>query len=242
MRFYWRRDINKKTKIMRKVKFPFDLDVLDLVTDDLKKRIMPLNEKFKDVDKDRRERAKIRRRAKIVKEEKAAEAGPAAVAPVQANPEDDPPEAMLVDEASGPKEGELVDEESKRKEEVELLSKLVDPKLKEDVGANVTGMYELAGIVTHKGASADGDESLSLDEPSVRARRADFRLAPTTPRHYVGWCASNEQGEIEDPDKQEWFKFDDDKVSTVPREKISLLEGGGASLPFRASRRCWRWC
>ncbi|ORY72928.1 hypothetical protein BCR35DRAFT_307467 [Leucosporidium creatinivorum] len=200
VRFYWRRDINKKTKIMRKVKFPFDLDVLDLLTDDLKKRIQPVNEKFKDIDKDRRERAKIRRRAKIVKEEKAAEAGPAP--PVQANPEDDPPEAMLVDEPAGPKEGELVDEPSKRKEEVEVLQGLLDAGLKNDVGANVTGLYELAGIVTHKGASADGG-------------------------HYVGWCASNANGEIEDPDKQEWFKFDDDKVSTVPREKISMLEGGG---------------
>lgn len=55
-------------------------------------------------------------------------------------------------------------------------------------------------------------------------------MLPPLPRHYVGWCASNANGEIEDPDKQEWFKFDDDKVSTVPREKISMLEGGGALL------------
>lgn len=146
---------------MRKVKFPFDLDVLDLLTDDLKKRVQPVNEKFKDIDKDRRERAKIRRRAKIVKEEKAADVGtaPAPAPPVQANPEDDPPEAMLVDEPTGPREGELVDEPSKRKEEVELLQGLLDAGLKNDTGANVTGLYELAGIVTHKGASADGDES-----------------------------------------------------------------------------------
>lgn len=48
-----------------------------------------------------------------------------------------------------------------------------------------------------------------------------------SPRHYVGWCAANDRGEIEDPDKQEWYKFDDDKVSTVSRDKITLLEGGG---------------
>ena len=44
--------------------------------------------------------------------------------------------------------------------------------------------------------------------------------------HYVGWCASDAKGDV-DPDKQEWFKFDDEKVSMVSREKITLLEGGG---------------
>jgi hypothetical protein len=54
--------------------------------------------------------------------------------------------------------------------------------------------------------------------------------------HYVAWCAASqdsETGEVsydEDPDKQEWYKFDDDKVSVVSKEKILALEGGGAFL------------
>lgn len=32
-----------------------------------------------------------------------------------------------------------------------------------------------------------------------------------------------------DPDKEEWYKFDDDKVTLVPRDKILALEGGGTS-------------
>lgn len=31
VRFYWRADVQKKAKIMRKVKFPLDLDVTELV-------------------------------------------------------------------------------------------------------------------------------------------------------------------------------------------------------------------
>ncbi|WVQ97776.1 hypothetical protein IAU59_004890 [Kwoniella sp. CBS 9459] len=40
VRFYWRRDIQKKAKIMRKVKFPLRLDVLDLPSNALAKQIL----------------------------------------------------------------------------------------------------------------------------------------------------------------------------------------------------------
>lgn len=161
VRFYWRRDISKKTKIMRKVKFPFELDVLDIVTDDLKTRIRPVNERFKEVDKDRRERAKVRRRAKIVADQSAPTVPPPAETVASSNPSDDPPEQMAVDAPAAPVAGELVDEPTKRKEEIDALNALVDAQLKNDEGANVTALYELAGIVTHKGASADGDEFCS---------------------------------------------------------------------------------
>ncbi|GAA6006041.1 ubiquitin-specific protease UBP6 [Rhodotorula paludigena] len=209
VRFYWRRDINKKTKIMRKVKFPFELDATELVTDDLKKKLLPVNEKLKDFDRDRRERAKARRKMKKQSEQAAAAATAAdASAPVQQNPNDDPPEEMAIDQPPSTA-GELPDEDLKRQEELATLMSLVHPDLEADKGANVSGLYELAGIVSHKGASADGG-------------------------HYVGWCAAapNVEGDSDalhnfDPDKQEWYKFDDEKVSLVSREKILALEGGG---------------
>ncbi|GAA5844735.1 hypothetical protein JCM3766R1_005261 [Sporobolomyces carnicolor] len=200
VRFYWRRELAKKTKIMRKVKFPFDLDTFDLLSDDLKEKVRPVNEKLKEVEKERRERAKTRRKIK----NKAVE-NPLPPAPVQNNPTDDPPEPMLVDSSV---DGELPDENSKRQEELATLMSLVHPELEQDKGANVSGLYELVGIVTHKGASADGG-------------------------HYVGWTASPQtlpDGSPDfdaDPDKQEWFKFDDEKVSLISREKILGLEGGG---------------
>ncbi|POY72836.1 putative Ubiquitinyl hydrolase 1 [Rhodotorula taiwanensis] len=207
VRFYWRRDINKKTKIMRRVKFPFELDATELVTDSLKQKLLPVNEKLKDVDRDRRERAKTRRKTKkrVEQQEQAARAeANGQPAPVQ-DPNDDPPEQVLADT---PMDGELPDEETKRQEELATLLSLVHPDLEADKGANVSGLYDLAGIVSHKGASADGG-------------------------HYVGWSAatpSGENGEAVydvDPDKTEWYKFDDEKVSLVSKDKILALEGGG---------------
>jgi hypothetical protein len=98
------------------------------------------------------------------------------------------------------------DEASKRAQERAELEKLVDSELAKDLGANQTGLYELVGLVTHKGSSADGG-------------------------HYMSWVRSDAMGQgrepSEDPEAQTWFKFDDDKVSVVPRDKITSLEGGG---------------
>ncbi|GAA5840585.1 hypothetical protein JCM11251_007620 [Rhodosporidiobolus azoricus] len=214
VRFYWRREIGKKTKIMRKVKFPFDLDATELpVTDDLKNKLRLVNEKLKDFDKDRRERAKARRKVKKQAEAASSAAASTSTAqlPVAAVDTDDPPEPMLVDSEKKEGEGvagELPDEETKRQEELAILQSLVHPDLSADQGANVSGLYELVGIVSHKGASADGG-------------------------HYVAWCAaprdkdSTEPLWDQDPDNQDWFKLDDDKVSLVSRDKILALEGGG---------------
>ncbi|KAL7423143.1 deubiquitinating enzyme [Cryptotrichosporon argae] len=42
VRFYWRRDIQKKAKIMRNVKFPLQLDASDIVTDDLRTQLQAI--------------------------------------------------------------------------------------------------------------------------------------------------------------------------------------------------------
>lgn len=67
----------------------------------------------------------------------------------------------------------------------------------------------MIAIVTHKGASADGG-------------------------HYIGWVrkaaidpTAAQDENTPEGDKEEWYKFDDDKVSVVPREKIVTLDGGG---------------
>lgn len=63
----------------------------------------------------------------------------------------------------------------------------------------------ILGIVTHKGASADSG-------------------------HYIGWVKKSALTPPipgEEPLIEEWYKFDDDKVSTVDRDKIASLDGGG---------------
>ncbi|KAI5481140.1 ubiquitin carboxyl-terminal hydrolase 14 [Pseudohyphozyma bogoriensis] len=202
VRFYWRREIGKKTKIMRKVKFPFDLDMYDLLSDDLKKKVQGVNEKLKEVDKDRRERTKVRRRAKVQADPAAAGSSSDAMAVDGAA---DPPEVEAQDPVTT--SGELVDEPSKRMEEVAMLKSLVHPELEADVGANVSGLYELQAVVTHKGASADGGHYIAFSRVTKVTKEGEI--------------------ELEDRDKEQWYKFDDEKVSVVGRDKITALEGGG---------------
>ncbi|ORY86900.1 hypothetical protein BCR37DRAFT_343634 [Protomyces lactucae-debilis] len=70
---------------------------------------------------------------------------------------------------------------------------LLTEEMKQDPGANHCGLYELIGVLTHSGASADSG-------------------------HYQAWMKG---------DKDDWYRFNDDKVSVVTKEKIETLAGGG---------------
>lgn len=130
-----------------------------------------------------------------------------------------------------PVAGVIEDEATARKREVEVLTSLVDPSLAADVGCSPHGLYELCGelqfssitlslrhlsfsmpgIVTHKGASADGGHYIGW----VKKDAIDATLSsPTATPNY------------DDPG-DEWYKFDDDRVSVVKQDKIQGLDGGG---------------
>ncbi|KAI5118721.1 hypothetical protein M0805_004519 [Coniferiporia weirii] len=235
VRFAWKRDIGKKAKIMRKVKFPLEFDVLDLCTDELKQKLLPVNTRLKEIARDRRERAKVRKRTKS-----AAAAGPstsvtdaaadvemadapgAASAggpaspvllqtPVPAGAE--PPTADMAASSAdkgkgkGVAGGALEPEEEYRKREIAELEALVPEDVQNDKGASRSGLFELVGIVTHKGAAADSG-------------------------HYMGYVRQqalrHSEGEVDfDDTEDDWYKFDDDKVTVFPRDKLSTLDGGG---------------
>ncbi|PWN92273.1 cysteine proteinase [Acaromyces ingoldii] len=215
VRFYWRRDINKKTKIMRKVKFPFDLDVTPFLSEELQKKIGPANEKVKMIEKERDERAKIRRKIKARREEalqgdtvKPSEQ--VGLATATSGGSDAPRPAADMAAAAAGAALTHSEEVKLREEEQRQALEAIDPDLRGDVGANTNGLYELVGIVTHKGAAAEAG-------------------------HYISWVrkeddATDEAGgraTLDKPPQQEWYKFDDEKVSVVPREKIMTLDGGG---------------
>ncbi|WOO77819.1 Ubiquitin carboxyl-terminal hydrolase 6 [Vanrija pseudolonga] len=166
VRFYWRRDIQKKAKIMRKVKFPLQLNALEISTEELSKQLQPINTAANNILKTRDDRAKIAKRAK----------GKAAQA-------------------------EEVTEEQHRDKEHKEIEELVSAAGITEKGVNATGMYELCAMVTHKGASAESG-------------------------HYIGWTRKDD-GEITASGEEQWYKFDDDKVSTVTADKILSLDGGG---------------
>lgn len=234
VRFYWRRDINKKTKIMRKVKFPFVLDATPFLTDELKEKTKETNLAIKRIEKDRDERAKIRKRAKARKiaQEKAAKdaaknGGEGDVAMVGASAEVKEDEKKdEVAEASDSKLGIALTEEEEllqRQKEREQIQATIHPDLLADTGCNPSALYELVGVVTHKGAAADAGHYISWVRKDVDSETA-FNGQPQD-----GKKGGNEEGEELDKTEtdEEWYKFNDDKVSIVGRDKIQALDGGG---------------
>ena len=88
------------------------------------------------------------------------------------------------------------------------LHALINPELAKDDGANKSGLYELRGIVTHQGASADSGHYTSYVK----------KQGPLDPK-------TGKRGE----EDGKWWWFNDDKVSEVEAEKIDTLSGGGES-------------
>ena len=148
--------------LQRKVKFPTEFDALDLVTDELKSKLLPVSRRLKEVEKERAERRKVRKRTKIVK----ASSAPAVSADVEmvdanAGAEAGGSGAVVVEtstatsvdggasEESKGKEkaagGELEEESVYRGKELEELENLMSPELKGDLGCSVTGLYDLVG-------------------------------------------------------------------------------------------------
>ncbi|CAL1698264.1 unnamed protein product [Somion occarium] len=208
VRFAWRADIGKKAKIMRKVKFPLEFDAVEIVTDDLKEKLLPISRRLKEIEKDRLERRKVRKRTKVAagqpKKDRDVEmtdaSGAASGSTANAHSSEN-------QEVAG---GELQDESVYREKELKELEALVHADFLADVGSSVSGLYELVAIVTHKGAAADAGHYMGFVKRSVFHPISRKAGDPGIPE-----------------DDEDWYKFDDEKVSIFPREKLATLDGGG---------------
>ncbi|KAI5310320.1 deubiquitinating enzyme, partial [Ascosphaera atra] len=65
VRFFWKRDSRIKAKIMRKVTFPEELDVVEFCSDDLKKKLIPIRDNIRDIRKEELDLERSRKRQKI---------------------------------------------------------------------------------------------------------------------------------------------------------------------------------
>jgi ubiquitin carboxyl-terminal hydrolase 14 len=213
VRFDWRRTTSKKAKIMRKVTFPEELDVVEFCTDDLKKLLIPVRDKIRDIRKEEEDVDRARKRQKRMKAGEENDAGPN----VNKEPLQKKSEAKKAAEKAS-EDTEMPDVEYKTEAQIEAeraasiraakeeLLALVDQKLGADDGANQTGLYELRGVITHQGASADSGHYTSF----VKKEGAKD---PVTGKR------KSEDGK--------WWWFNDDKVSEVDTERIQTLSGGG---------------
>lgn len=218
VRFFWRRDTQKKAKILRKVTFPMELDIMEFCADSLKEKLVPVRDRLREVNKDKEdiERARKRRRTNPASEGEPSQ-------PAKEEKKNDKKEEKKIDNKEEKKAATAGDEDTPmetyktdaeweedkaaalRSAKRELLS-LVNQDLAKDEGANQSGLYELRGVVTHQGSSADsGHYTAYVKKPAVKD--------PKTGK------PGEEDGH--------WYWFNDDKVSEVPGDKIATLAGGG---------------
>ncbi|KAJ7963146.1 Ubiquitin carboxyl-terminal hydrolase [Quillaja saponaria] len=116
VRFFWKRESNQKAKILRKVDYPLELDVYDLCTDDLRKKL----------DAPRQ----------ILRSEEGKKFG-LKTSEKSSDPKDND---VKMSDAKGTSDGG--GEPSTATEEGEKETQM-------------TGIYDLAAVLTHKGRSAD---------------------------------------------------------------------------------------
>jgi ubiquitin carboxyl-terminal hydrolase 14 len=200
VRFFWRREISKKTKIMRKVTFPFELDATEFCSDELKAKLIPVRDTLRDLHKDASDRERARKRMKLqvdpadVAGGNAGEGGFGSTASTAAHTHG------IIDVVQETQAKEAAANKAKAEEAEpdwnEVLKDKLDPEIMKDEGCNPSGLYELFAVVTHQGASADSG-------------------------HYCAYVKK------ENGDGKTWYFFNDDNVTEVDQSKIETLYGGG---------------
>ncbi|KAK3068792.1 deubiquitinating enzyme [Teratosphaeriaceae sp. CCFEE 6253] len=231
IRFFWRKDTKMKAKIMKKVTFQHEIDVTEFCTDELRKKLVPVRDKIREVrkeeeDVERTKKRQKKRRAQEEREER--ESKVRGDEPMQKLKEKENERAQQAKGAAS--DGQSKDgkraangdtamggtEEEKHKTDAEIeaesAEKLATMKadvlaavhedLRRDPTANQTGLYELRALVTHQGSSADSG-------------------------HYTAYVKKTASGGTAEDGK--WWWFNDEKVQEVEAEKIETLAGGGES-------------
>ncbi|KAI4120312.1 MAG: hypothetical protein LQ338_007105 [Usnochroma carphineum] len=216
VRFFWKREAQKKAKIMRKVSFPMELDAVEFCTETLRKQLVPVRDKVREIRKDEEDITRARKRQKLAhKQEEDRQRELKAEGPADEK-------KLVKDKQAENKDGDAAMAEAVYKTDAEYdaeraasileakkeLFGLIDPELAKEEGANKSGLYELRGVVTHQGASADSGHYTSY------VKKQGVLDAQTGKR-------KEEDGK--------WWWFNDDKVSEVDAEKIETLSGGGES-------------
>lgn len=215
VRFFWKREAQKKAKIMRKVTFPAELDVVEFCTEKLRKQLAPVRDKVREVRKEEEDVTRARKRQKRAhqqEEDRKTDAERETKATGPASEKKDKKAEGMKDDTEMTDAVYKTDAEYDTERANTLLAakkelfSLIDPELAKDEGANKSGLYELRGVVTHQGASADSGHYTSY------VKKQDI-LDPKTGKR------KEEDGK--------WWWFNDDKVSEVGAEKIESLSGGG---------------
>ena len=224
VRFFWKNDIKKKAKILKKVTFAEELDLVDMCTPDLRKKLLPVRDQVRNFRKDEQDMERARKRQKVRhkqeedrKHDAAQQTELAPIAKLREQKEaKDNKDKGKEEERGGDLDAYKTDAEYEA-EKVEALRKArkalydaIDPELAADEAANKSGLYELIGVITHQGASADSGHYTAYVKKEGKI--VDDSTAP-------GGKRTETDGN--------WWWFNDDNVSEVPGDRIQTLSGGG---------------
>lgn len=218
VRFFWKREAQKKAKIMRKVTFPQELDVVEFCTDHLRSLLIPVRDKVREIRKDEEDVERARKRQKKIHDKAVADEAAGIVDSVSVSKKADDKKEKKKDGKAADGDTPMEDVVYKTDAEVDAeraaaileakkeLHALISPELTSDT--NQSGLYELRGVVTHQGASADSGHYTSYVK----------KQGPLDPK-------TGKRGE----EDGNWWWFNDDKVTEVEADKILTLSGGGES-------------
>lgn len=170
VRFFWKQETRTKSKILRKVQFPFELDVLEMLDPSIKPEKIEVRDKLHKVEKENEDLVRDFKKTKRDSE----------MTPQQQEEEDEMKIASI---------------KSKFHDEMQGIC----PVDIDTTTENPSLVYELTAVITHQGATAESG-------------------------HYQAFVK-----DTKGLDSDRWWKFNDDKVTAVSRDKIEQLAGGGES-------------
>ncbi|KAJ2827763.1 deubiquitinating enzyme [Coemansia erecta] len=179
-RFFWKASESIDAKIVKSVKFPLDLDVSEFCTPELTEKMRPVRKHLHALEEKKALERKLAKQGKNNNSSTETEA-----------------------------EKKDADVDMKTDEDGSSVPFVLNPELKADTGCNPSGVYELIGVVTHIGRTANSG-------------------------HYMAWVRKEKGVGGKDPagpgipeTQHWWYKFDDDDVSMVTDDEILKLCGGG---------------
>ncbi|XP_077991182.1 ubiquitin carboxyl-terminal hydrolase 14-like [Glandiceps talaboti] len=124
VRFYYKEKEAVNAKILKDVKYSLALDVFDLCTPELQKKLTPVREKFQEIED-----------KKVEEEQKAKES------------------AKKKDDGDGGKEKKSTEPEPMEVDK-KKSTKIEPFSFPDDIGSNNSGYYELQAVLTHQGRSS----------------------------------------------------------------------------------------
>ena len=174
VRFFWKRETQKKAKIMRKVTFPAELDVVEFCTEELRKQLVPIRDKVREIRKDELDIERSRKRQKLDNQREAEGKKDEKETGGEMEPMQKKQKATENKGKASDKDGDTNMEESfktdaeheaEKMESVRIAKQELHDLLRQngpDNGTNQSGLYELRGVITHQGASADSGHYTGL--------------------------------------------------------------------------------